>query len=123
MRAAGAWELHDPAALLADPEAPGRCGGKGRSLLRLHEWGMPVPPFLILPSDRVAACEGGAATGSGGSLPFRRRAEYAGPDPIPPARLPGCGNGRNCRAASPSQNALSGSQPRRAAAAPVASAQ
>ncbi|AJP71156.1 PEP/pyruvate-binding domain-containing protein [Sphingomonas hengshuiensis] len=46
------WRLEDREALRA--KAP-ECGGKGSSLLRLVDWGMPVPPFLILPADAVAA--------------------------------------------------------------------
>ncbi len=46
------WRLEDSEELHA---RLAECGGKGGSLLRLVDWGMPVPPFLVLPADAAAA--------------------------------------------------------------------
>jgi len=46
------WRLQDSEELGAKRR---QCGGKGRSLLQLVDWGMPVPPFLVLPAEAVAA--------------------------------------------------------------------
>ena len=50
-----AWLLRDMNELRTDAAARASCGGKGRSLLQLTDWDLPVPPFLVLPSDAVAA--------------------------------------------------------------------
>ncbi|MBP7337655.1 PEP/pyruvate-binding domain-containing protein [Niveispirillum sp.] len=49
------WRLHDREALQADRAMHTACGGKGLSLLRLVDWGLPVPPFLVLPATAVAS--------------------------------------------------------------------
>lgn len=48
------WRVSDADTLRADARARAACGGKGRSLLHLLDWGMPVPPFLVLTADAVA---------------------------------------------------------------------
>lgn len=53
-----AWPLFDPdwpADAEHDATLAATLGGKGRSLVRMHGWGLPVPAFLILPAPAIAA--------------------------------------------------------------------